>query len=90
MLSATSHPGYELHILLTQYFVAYNMILMGSSDFVFFYFTLYIAYQLDVCKHLVSTLGAENNGQVADTRRLRRVAWIQSNLCKLVWDSSIF
>lgn len=56
------------------------MILIGTSDILFFYFALYIAYQFEVCQYLVATFG--ENDERHDNKLLRRVAALHSDLCK--------
>lgn len=54
--SNTSHPGYDIHFLLIYAMVVYTLILI-TSDLLFFYFTLYIAFRYDLIQQLVGKLG---------------------------------
>lgn len=78
--SNTSHPGYEVHTLFLIYMVAFHFIIMASVDTFFFYCTLYIGYQFEVCRHLVSTLGTEKDDDKKTHNLLRRVAIVHSEI----------
>lgn len=54
--SNTSHPGYDVHYLIMYGMVLYTMLWI-SSDLLFFYFTMYIAFRYDLIQNLAAKLG---------------------------------
>lgn len=54
--SNTSHPGYDFHYLALYGMALYSLVFI-SSDVLFFYFTMYVAFRYDLIQHLVGRIG---------------------------------
>lgn len=90
--SNTSHPGYDVHYLIMYGMVLYTMLWI-SSDLLFFYFTMYIAFRYDLIQNLAAKLGdrkSEYGTPAKQTVLIRQIIDLHSDtirflLCYRKW-----
>lgn len=57
LYSNDSHPGYDLHYLISSLTMYYVVFFLIAYDLNFYYLCIYIAFRLDVCKYLSTQIG---------------------------------
>lgn len=55
--SNNTHPGYDVHYILSSLTMYYVVFLLIAFDLNFYYLCLYIAFRLDLCKYLSNQIG---------------------------------
>lgn len=69
-LSNNSHPGYDIHYIIVVAILGYIYFLQLGYDLCFYYFSIFVAFRMDICKDMAGQIGDDTLSYVEQRQML--------------------